>query len=159
DKTASTYTHLAACLEAQGNHADALPLFQKALAIRQKVLGEQHRFTAESYRHVSFAFYRQGKYADPARNPQAPVLCPEFGRLQAAESGFERALFRAADHSPHAVLAMCKVRLDKPLQAWEHAESDLARSLLDDLLPASDITADADKLARLHQVNQALIPL
>src|SRR5438309_1126433 len=44
--TAFVYSGLADCLAEQGRYALAQPLFEKALAIRRKVLGEEHPATA-----------------------------------------------------------------------------------------------------------------
>src|SRR5262249_4193380 len=73
--------------------------------------------------------------------------------------GFDRSLFRAEYVSPRSALAACLVRLKEPVRAWEQAESDLARGLLDDLLPSSDLTADADQLAHVSRLDQALLSL
>ena len=40
------------------------PLFAKALAIRRKVLGEEHPDTAVSYNNLAFNLNSQGKYAE-----------------------------------------------------------------------------------------------
>ena len=45
--------HLALCLDEQGKTAEALPLYEKALAIRVKVLGEHHEDTAISYNNLA----------------------------------------------------------------------------------------------------------
>src|SRR5262249_39956673 len=52
-ETATSYNNLAACLYAQGKHAEALRLQQKALDINLKALGEQHPATAHSYNNVA----------------------------------------------------------------------------------------------------------
>src|SRR5205085_1143324 len=52
------------------------------------------------------------------------------------------------------------LRLKEPLRAWEHAEADLARGLLDDLSPSAEPGAeDSAKLARVDGLNKALLPL
>jgi CHAT domain-containing protein/tetratricopeptide (TPR) repeat protein len=157
--TAQSYNNLASCLSRQGKDGEALPLFQEALAIWKKVLGEQHPDTAQCYNSVAGCLYSQGKHAEAAECWQKALLGHESGRLHASGSGFERSLFRAAYVSPRAALAVTLVRLGQPVQAWEHAESDLARGLLDDLLPAADSAADLQRLARLDRINQALLPL
>ena len=55
---------MAANLYAQGKYAEAGPLFQKALDIRRKVLGEDHPDTAWSYNNVAYNLNAQGKYAE-----------------------------------------------------------------------------------------------
>ena len=46
--TAGSYDNVASCLSIQGKFAEALPLYQKALALRLKMLGKQHPATASS---------------------------------------------------------------------------------------------------------------
>ena len=157
--TALSYNNLAFCLNGQGKHAEALPLFQKALASNRKVLGEQHPATAGSYNSVAFCLNSQGKHAEAARYWEKALLGHECGRLQASTSGFDRALYKVGVLSPRSALAVCLVRLGKPLEAWQHAEADLARGLLDDLLPSAENSADADRRARLSKLDQALLLL
>jgi tetratricopeptide (TPR) repeat protein len=45
-----------------GKHALALPLYEKALRIRQKVLGEEHPATASSYNNLAGCLNDQGNY-------------------------------------------------------------------------------------------------
>ena len=51
-------------LNAQGKYAEAEPLFRQALAIRRKLLGEDHPDTAQSYNNVAGNLNAQGKYAE-----------------------------------------------------------------------------------------------
>ena len=44
---------MAGNLARQGKYAEAEPLYRKALAIRQKVLGENHPHTANSYNNLA----------------------------------------------------------------------------------------------------------
>jgi tetratricopeptide (TPR) repeat protein len=55
---------VAACLHAQGKAAEALPLYRKALLIREKVLGLDHPDTAQSYNNVASCLQAQGKAAE-----------------------------------------------------------------------------------------------
>ena len=50
-------------LQAQSKFAEAQPLFEKALEIRQRVLTDDHPQTAVSYHNLAHTFSRQGKYA------------------------------------------------------------------------------------------------
>ena len=152
------YNNVAICLYRQGKPAEALPLFHKALALRLKVLGAQHPDTAETCTGVAFCLQSQGKHAEAVRYWEQALLGSEWGRLQAGASGFDRSLYKANAFSPRSALAICLVRLGKPLEAWRHAEADLARGLLDDLLPSAENTVDADR-RRLHQLSKALLPL
>jgi CHAT domain-containing protein len=51
-------------LRQQGKAAQAEPLLRKALAFRQKHLGEEHPLTAESLANLAFNLDSQAKYAD-----------------------------------------------------------------------------------------------
>jgi tetratricopeptide (TPR) repeat protein len=57
---------LANRLRAKHSHAQAAPHFEKALAIRQKILGEESRSTGQSYNNLALNLKEQGKYADAA---------------------------------------------------------------------------------------------
>ena len=149
---------MALCLHSQGKYAEALSLFRKALALRQKVLGEQHPHTAASYNNLASCLNSQGKHAEAIRSWEKRFGA-EWSRLQANTSGFDRSLYNVGFVSPRSALAACLVRVGKPHEAWQHAEADLARGLLDDLLPSGENTADTDRRARLHKLDQILLPL
>src|SRR5262249_47420211 len=155
----NNHNNLSYCLHEQGKYAQAVEEAEKGLAIRQKTLGEQHRSTAASFSRLAASLSKQGKHAEAARQWEKALLGYEFGRLQASVTGFDRALFRSGGVPPHACLGACLVRLGQPVQAWQHAESDLARGLLDDLLVSTDDGVAADRLARLRGIEQALFPL
>ena len=51
-------------LDRRGHYRDAVPLLKRALAIRRKVLGEEHPHTATSYNNVAANLHDQGKYTE-----------------------------------------------------------------------------------------------
>ena len=51
-------------MHAQGEYAEALESFQKALMILIKVLGEQHPDVATSYNNIGGALGSQGKHSE-----------------------------------------------------------------------------------------------
>jgi CHAT domain-containing protein/tetratricopeptide (TPR) repeat protein len=51
-------------LSAKGRHAQAQPLYEKALDVRRKALGEDHPYTAASYNNLAFSLQAQGKYPE-----------------------------------------------------------------------------------------------
>jgi tetratricopeptide (TPR) repeat protein len=51
-------------LDDQAQYPQAEPLYQRALAIREQVLGPQHPDTALSLNNLAFLYYNQGKYAE-----------------------------------------------------------------------------------------------
>src|SRR5262245_37698395 len=50
-------------LQAQGRYAAALPLRQRLLDLRRRVLGEDHPDTAASYNNLAYNPHAQGQYA------------------------------------------------------------------------------------------------
>ena len=56
-------TLLAHCLKEQGKLFEAKPLYEKVLAIRSKVLGEEHNKTAIAYSNLAWNLKEQGRYA------------------------------------------------------------------------------------------------
>jgi tetratricopeptide (TPR) repeat protein len=55
--------NLADLLKDQGDHARALPLFKRALAINEKALGPEHPLTATSLNNLAALLKDQGDYA------------------------------------------------------------------------------------------------
>ncbi len=62
--TARSYNTLAGNLRAQGKHAEAQALYEKALAIWRKALGEAHPNTGRGYNNVAMNLSSQGQYAE-----------------------------------------------------------------------------------------------
>ena len=56
-------TNLGGLLQAQGELAAARPLFERALAIREKVLGTDHPYTAQSINNLASLLQAQGELA------------------------------------------------------------------------------------------------
>ena len=46
----------------QGAYAKSLEWYEKALPIREKMLGTEHPDTAETYNNVALVYYHQGDY-------------------------------------------------------------------------------------------------
>ena len=64
--TATTLHNLAGLLDWLGESAAARPLYQRALAIREEVLGCEHPFTATTLHNLASLLARQGEYAGGA---------------------------------------------------------------------------------------------
>src|SRR5438105_3235840 len=58
----TTLNNLAELYRAQGNYAQAEPLYQRALAIWEQVLGPLHPDTATSLNNLALLYYAQGNY-------------------------------------------------------------------------------------------------
>ena len=54
---------LAIWLKNRAEHDEAKPLFQRALAIREKALGSEHPDVAQSLNNLALLYYNQGQYA------------------------------------------------------------------------------------------------
>ena len=61
--TAMSLNNLAGLLQAQGDLAGARPLYERALAIREKVLGPEHPDTAMSLNNLAVLLQAQGDLA------------------------------------------------------------------------------------------------
>lgn len=60
--TATTFNNQAVLLYAQGKYAEAEPLYQRALAIRERQLGPTHPDTAQTLNNLAELYERLGKY-------------------------------------------------------------------------------------------------
>jgi tetratricopeptide (TPR) repeat protein len=156
-QTATIYSRMGLNLDAQGKLPEAQALYHKALELRQKVLGEEHPDTAASYTCVAANLYAQGKYSEALHAWQAALLGHDTGRLARASTGFDRALVGANYLTPRQGLVLVHARLKEPSLAWQHAEADLARGLLDDLGGALD--ENASMRAQRKKLDERLLPL
>ena len=52
--TATDYNNLGYLLQAQGDLAGARPVYERALAIRERVLGPEHPYTAASLNNLGY---------------------------------------------------------------------------------------------------------
>ncbi len=50
--------------ERQGRYREAEELHEKSLRIKEKILGEEHLETAESYNNLAEVYERQGRYKE-----------------------------------------------------------------------------------------------
>ncbi len=62
-RLATSLNNLAVLYNAQGRYAQAEPLYQRALAIREKALGPEHPDVAPSLNNLAVLYNAQGKYA------------------------------------------------------------------------------------------------
>jgi tetratricopeptide (TPR) repeat protein len=149
--TAQSYNNVAANLGAQGQHAQAEPLLQKALAICRRVLGEDHPDTALSYNNVAYNLYAQGQYREAATAWADAARSFEAARLAVTAAGLDRAAF-GARLSPLPPLAACLARLGQPTDAWQRLEQHLARGLLDEAAARTSPTRTPDELRRQQEL-------
>ncbi len=122
---------VAACLNAQGKVAEALPLVRKGLLINEKVLGLDHTQTAASYNNVAYCLWQQDRRNEAVLLWQQSLRGQEAARAMRADTGFDRAQGGMYDLSVHATLAVGLAQLKQPRNAFRHAEASLARGLLE----------------------------
>ena len=63
-RLATSLNNLALVQKTQGRHAEAEPLHQRALAIREKALGPQHPHVPTSLNNLAMVYRAQGRYAE-----------------------------------------------------------------------------------------------
>ena len=57
-------TNLATIYQAQGRHAEAGPLYRRALAIQEKAIGSEHVEVAISLDNLATVYRAQGRYTE-----------------------------------------------------------------------------------------------
>src|SRR5258708_21238400 len=100
--TANSYNNVASGLQAQGKAGEALPLYRKALLIREKVLGVDHPHTALSYNNVAYCLWRQERRNEAVLLWQQSLRGHEAARAMRADTRFGRAEGGMADISRQA---------------------------------------------------------
>jgi CHAT domain-containing protein/tetratricopeptide (TPR) repeat protein len=159
--TARSCYNLACSFFEQGKYDEARPLIEKGLARNRKLLGEAHPHTAVSYNLLAVLAWRQNKIDRAVGLVLDSLPGQEVARLHSAASGFDRAVATARTVSPQTLLALGLARLDRPADAFGHAEAGLARGLLDDLAfrATEDGRHAASLQAHLDQLDSQLLPL
>ncbi len=61
---AASLNNLAVLYDNQGRYAEAEPLYERALAIQEEVLGAEHPDVAVSLNNLAALYYAQGRYAE-----------------------------------------------------------------------------------------------
>jgi tetratricopeptide (TPR) repeat protein len=72
---------LAGLYDSQGKYKEAEPLYQQALALSQKLLGDDHPHVAQSLNNLAGLYYSQGKYkeAEPLYQQALNILEQRLG--------------------------------------------------------------------------------
>ncbi len=63
-RAAALFTEVGIAASYQGKYAEAEPLLQRALVIREEQLGTEHPDTASSLNNLAVLYFKQGKYAE-----------------------------------------------------------------------------------------------
>jgi CHAT domain-containing protein len=120
------------CLIYEGKHGEALTLYQHALAIRLKVLGELHPTTANSYNNVAYCLDLQGKHGEALTLHQRALVIrlKAFGELHpyVADSctNVASCLLNQGKHSE--ALPLCRRALAIRLKVLGEHHPDTAQS-------------------------------
>jgi tetratricopeptide (TPR) repeat protein len=136
--TGECYATSGSCLDAQGKNREALPHHEKALAFWRKGLGEEHPRTASGYINVAACLNRLGKTESAIRSFRAALPGYDIGRVSRAASSFDRPLLQPHARAPRECLAVLHARINRTEQAWQYAEENLARGLLEALFSSAD---------------------
>ncbi|MFI5457788.1 MAG: tetratricopeptide repeat protein [Isosphaerales bacterium] len=153
-QSAQTLYEQAETLFAQGKHAEAHPLFQKALEINRRLLTDEHPYTAACYNKLASNLNAQRKYAQARDRWLRAVKSLDAARLRIAFTGLERA--DGSKESVRPALAAVLARLGQPAEAWQPLEEDLGRGLLDELAARQDRRLSPAERARLRELTAAL---
>ncbi len=166
DRKPAVHPYRAACLDVlafslagQGKYAAAEKLFREVLAIRRQLLPAGHPHLARGHGNLAYNLKAQGKDAAAADCYRQAVTAYESARLLTAFSGADRALFTVSHSSPGQCLAAVLARRGHPRQAWQAAEADLARGLLDDLAGQALLDFPPAQRRRLGELNAELASL
>jgi tetratricopeptide (TPR) repeat protein len=157
----SAYIKSADNLQHLGKHAGAQKRYEKALAISRRILGEVHPTTATARISLARNLARHERYEAAVAHLRQALSGYEIGRLESNVAGFDRSQFTRESREPHTLLAVCLAHLGKAEDAWQHAEAELARGLLDDLSSSAAGSEEvaASARARRDVIDKQLLPL
>lgn len=164
-QTADAYQDVARNLEARGQIAAAIPLHEKARDIYREVFGEYDYRATWAAAEIAQALVASGKDAEARVQLNTAVRGHEVARLRFGAGGVGNA-GHGTHGSPYRDLALLTARLGAAADAWEAAESDLARHLLDTAavrrgptLTAAETATRKRLVDRLAVVNRSVLPL
>ena len=107
ERLATSLNNLAALCRTQGKYAEAEPLYQRSLAIREKALGPEHPDVASSLNNLAGLYDNQGKHAEAEPLYQRALaivekaLAPEHPDLATSLENYAR-LLRKIDRDAEA---------------------------------------------------------
>jgi tetratricopeptide (TPR) repeat protein len=126
-QTARTVNKQAETLEDQGKHAEAQPLFEQALAIRRRLLTDEHPDTAASYNNLATNLYPQGKYAraqtlnEKALAIRRRLLTDDHPDTSASYNNLATDLFAQGKHAEAQTFFEKALEIDRRLLTDDHA--------------------------------------
>jgi CHAT domain-containing protein len=140
-----TLNNLAALYWKHGRYAEAKPLDERALAIREKALGTHHPAVALSLNNLASVYYKQGRYADAL-----PLVRRTIADTTAATWAALPVLFGAQAGK----LISANEAIQDGLYVVQRASQTAAGKALNAL--AVRFSAGADRLAKLVRRDQDL---
>ena len=61
---AQSLNNLAGLYRKQGRYSEAEPFLLEELALRKRLLGEEHTNVGQSLNHLAYLYYEQGRYSE-----------------------------------------------------------------------------------------------
>jgi CHAT domain-containing protein len=142
---ARSLNNLADLYERQSRYADAEPLYQRALAIRERAVGADHPDTATSANNLAFLYRAEGRVAD---------ALPMVQRLIGGGRAQLRAALPVLFDAQRQQLLGSENALDQALNAIQRGTQSSAASAVNKL--AVRIAAGTDRMAELVRRDQDL---
>jgi tetratricopeptide (TPR) repeat protein len=133
---------------------------RKALEIWLMALPAGHPDIAASYINLGGLLRQLGKLKEAEKLLRSAGQSFELMRIRVGPGSSER-VHLARTRSPYGLWSACLVRLEKPEEAWQAAEANRARGLLDDLAArnAEHGSSLRERRARLEQLDRLIRPL
>ncbi len=147
---------LAVALLCQGRAAEAEKLLRQARENLEQALPAGHPDLAIVLADLGMTLNSQGKSDEALALLRQAGRNYEAARLRAGATGADRAAFAATHFPPNLAVATILARRGLSREAWQAAEAQLARGLLDDLSPAGAADLSAAEQARLRDWNAEL---
>jgi CHAT domain-containing protein/Tfp pilus assembly protein PilF len=157
---AADYSNLGNIQADLGKLKEAEESHRKALEIFLKVLPPGHPDTAGSYYNLGTVQYHLGKWKEAEKLLRSAGQAFELARIRVGPGSSER-VHLGRSHSPYDLWSACLVRLEKPDEAWQAAETNRARGLLDDLAARQGESGSSlrERRSRLDQLDRLILPL
>ena len=139
-------------LMAQDRWDEAEAYLLEAVGVAERAVGVQHPLTCRTLSMLASCRLGQGRVASAESLLVESAQVFEFARLDAGE-GYRRATFQ---NSPHALLALARLRQGRMGEAWVSAERAQGRALADLLLSGNQEPASPGDRATLDSLRAVL---
>jgi tetratricopeptide (TPR) repeat protein len=150
-EAARCYNGYAALLISRESYEKAGSVCRTALAITTSYFGGAHPQVGQSLTALARVLLDQGKVAEAEEVLERAGRAFEMSRRRVSVRSLERAEY-AAFASPYPMLALARLRLKRSNEAWEAAEHDRGRALLDMLAIRRGRELSPEQLAKERQL-------